>query len=405
MRILLVHNHYGSGAPSGENLVFELERDMLRRNGHEVETFERFSDALRARGTAGTAVGGMMTPWNPFAARAMAEAKRRFCPDIVHAHNTFPILSSSIFRAAQGAGRVLTLHNYRLVCPAAIPMREGEVCTECIDARSVLPALRHGCYRKSRLATLPIAMNVAINRWRGTWHSDVECLIALTEFQRNLMVHAGLPGDSIAVKPNFYPRCPKIKLLSDRPRRAIFVGRLSEEKGVGDLIDAWLIWGADAPTLRIIGEGPLRSELEKRASGSQNIKFLGQLKHEKVEQEIANARMLILPSRWFEGFPMVMPEAFAFGTPVAVSDKGALPDLAIQADGVVFRSGTPEDLFSSVFAAWNEPGRLDRMSAASSEVFAVKYSESQNYRQLLEIYEFALRAREQNTDIAARSSF
>lgn len=393
MRVLLAHNHYGSESPSGENRVFKLEQDMLLRNGHEVETLERFSDVLRARGVAGAAAGALMTPWNPFAAHAMAEAMRRFRPDIVHAHNTFPMLSPSVFSAAQGAGRVLTLHNYRLVCPAAIPMRRGQVCTKCIDNRSVWPALRHGCYRNSRAATLPLALNVGLHRWRGTWQRDIERFITLSEFQRDVMVGAGLPGARIAVKPNFYPGTPAVKPFRERPEKAVFVGRLSEEKGVGDLIEAWRDWGPEAPDLRIIGDGPMRADLDCRAADMPNISFLGQVDPAIAEQEIATARLLILPSRWFETFGMVLLEAFKAGTPVAVSDIGPLPDLVAAADGVVFRAGDPANLLTSISSRWKEPGRLQQMSIASTEVFAARYSEAENLRLLLEIYEQALVAR------------
>ena len=390
MRILLVHNHYGSGAPSGENRVFELEREMLRRKGQDVETLERFSDVLREWGTAGAVAGALMTPWNPFASRAMIEAMQRFKPHIVHAHNTFPMLSPSIFSAARGAGRVLTLHNYRLLCPAAIPMRNGQVCTKCMDRRSVWPALQHGCYRNSRPATLPLALNVALNRFRGTWNRDVERFIALTGFQRDMMARAGLPGERIAIKPNFYPGTPTVIPFNERSKKIVFVGRLGAEKGVGDLIDAWLEWGPEAPDLKIIGDGPLRAYLESRTADNPRISFLGQVDPAVAEQEIASARLLIVPSRWFEGFPMVVREAFAFGTPVAVSDVGPLPDLVAAADGLVFPAGAPAILRARVSSRWKEPMRLQQMSAASAEAFVTKYSEAENYRLLINIYEQAL---------------
>lgn len=389
----MVHNHYGSAVPSGENRVFELERDMLRRNGHEVETLERFSDTLLKRGTMGTLAGAIMTPWNPMTARAIAEIAERFRPDIVHAHNTFPMLSPSIFSAVECAGRVLTLHNYRLVCPAAIPMRGGQVCTKCIDTRSVWPAIRHGCYRSSYAATLPLALKVGFNRLRGTWQRDVERFITLTSFQRETMIRAGLPADKIAIKPNFYPGEPRARPLSERPNRAVFVGRLSQEKGVKDLLDAWLQWGETAPELRIVGDGPLRAQLQESVANSRLISFLGHVESAEAEREIAMARMVILPSRCFEGFPMVLREAFALGTPVAVSDIGPLPDLVDELDGVVFRSGAPEDLFERVSAAWNGAQRLESMASKSREVFSANYSEIKNYEKLVEIYEQALRAR------------
>lgn len=392
MKILLVHNHYGTSAPSGENRVFELERDLLIRNGHEVETFERHSDDLRKRGKAGMIAGAAMTVWNPQTTHAMAEAVTRFHPDVVHAHNTFPMISPSVFSAAQKAARVLTLHNYRLACPAAIPLRNGATCTDCIDQVSILPALRYGCYRNSRAATLPLALNVAFHRWRGTWQDDVERFIALTDFQRTTLARTGLPKDRIAVKPNFYPGVPKRIAFSDRSEHVVFAGRLSEEKGVGDLVDAWLAWGIGAPELRILGDGPLRAELEARAAGHPCIAFLGQVSAEIADREIGRARLLLLPSRCFEGFPMVLREAFALGTPVGTSDQGPLPDIASKADGIVFRTNDAKDLLAKVKGRWSDPDRLQSMSDASTAVFETNYSETVNYQQLMEIYETAIQA-------------
>ncbi|MBK9198592.1 MAG: glycosyltransferase [Betaproteobacteria bacterium] len=183
---------------------------MLQSRGHEVAEFTRHSDEIRGPGVWGSIKGAAATPWNPWSARAIRQAVARFLPDVVHVHNTFPLISPAIFHALAGTGvaRVLTLHNYRLFCPAAIPMRAGKVCTDCLDRRSVLPALQHGCYRNSRLATVPLALNVALHRAAGTWAHQVDAFIALTEFQRQRVVDAGLPASRVFVKPNFYPGNP-----------------------------------------------------------------------------------------------------------------------------------------------------------------------------------------------------
>lgn len=390
MRILLVHNHYGSGAPSGENRVFELERDLLNRSGYVVETFERHSDALRAQGMLGVVRGALMTPWNPAISREMREVIKRFKPDVVHAHNTFPMISPSVFSAAEGCARVLTLHNYRLACPAAIPMRKGVTCTDCIDRKSVMPALWHGCYRSSRLATVPLAANAALHRWLGTWRSDVEAFISLTTFQKELMARAGIPSERIHVKPNFYPGAPDRIAFDTRPSRVVFAGRLGAEKGIEDLVEAWLDWGHDAPELRILGDGELLERLRRRTVAAKNISFQGQVEYRQAEMEIANAKLLVLPSRWFEGFPMVLREAFALGTPIAVSDQGPLPGIASLADGIVFRANDAKDLLQKVRTRWNDKERLSLMALASERAYRENYSEKRNLDALLNIYERAI---------------
>ena len=390
MRILLVHSHYGAAAPSGENRVFALERDMLIRNGHEVKTYERSSDALRANGTIGKLKGAAMTPWNLNAARDISALVQRFRPEIVHAHNTFPMLSPAIFPAARGAARVLTLHNYRLQCAAAIPMRDGGPCTDCIERQSAYPALKHGCYRSSRAATAPLALSIALHRARGTWQRDIERFIALSGFQKELMARGGLPAEKIEVKPNFYPGQPKRIAFTDRPERIVFVGRISREKGVKDLVDAWRLWGPNAPELRIVGDGPLRAMLQQEAADLPQVKFTGQLNSATAEAEIASSRLLVVPSRWFEGFPMVLREAFAYGVATAVSGIGPLPTIVSNAKGVVFPAGAPEALSRCLQALWQDQRKVEDMAIASAEAFETRYAESKNYDELLAIYDRAI---------------
>lgn len=408
MKILLVHNYYGSSAPSGENQVFELERALLERHGHDVQICVARSDRLRARPVLGRLKGALATPWSWKGASVVRREVVRFAPDVVHTHNTFPLLSPAIFHAIGArAARVLTLHNYRLFCAAAIPLRKGQPCTECLDRRSVLPALRHGCYRGGLLATAPLAASVALHRALGTWERQVEAFVALTEFQRDLMVASGLPAERTWVKPNFYPGSPKPVEWSQRRDCAVFAGRLSEEKGVAHLVDAWVAWGDSAPELRILGDGPLRRSLEARASaagGSGRIRFLGQLAPPEAETEIAHARLLVLPSVWFEGFPMVLREAFAFGTPAAVSGIGPLPRIVQHGcTGVVFRPADAAALLSEVRSVWNGAA-LERMSGAARLEFELRYDEDANYEQLMAIYERAIEVQKERIGLERSTS-
>jgi glycosyltransferase involved in cell wall biosynthesis len=391
LRILLIHNFYGSSAPSGENQVFETEKNLLLQHGHEVEEFTRHSDEIRATGAIGIVKGALATPYNPFMARAIKKKVEQFKPDVVHVHNTFPLISPSIFSAiGQSAARVLTLHNYRLLCPAAIPMRDGKVCTACLDLRSVWPAIRHGCYRNSRIATLPLAANVALHRALGTWQHGVEAFIALTEFQRTTLVAAGLPGDKVYVKPNYFPGNPTVVPWPDRGTYAVFAGRLSAEKGVATLVKAWSSWGADAPELRIIGDGPLRGELEKAAAGTP-IRFLGQLPADETIRQIAHGRLQLLPSEWFETFGLAIVEAFAVGTPAAVSNIGPLPSIVKYGmNGVVFEAANPQSLLTTVRNAWRTPGLLEQLGAGARQSFATLYTEDINYACLMDIYQQAI---------------
>ena len=398
MRVLLVHNYYGSSAPSGENRVFELEKALLEAHQHEVQTFTRHSDEIRALGLLGSAKGALATPWNPWMAHAIRREIRQFKPTLVHVHNTFPLISPAIFRAIGGcAARVLTLHNYRLYCPAAIPMREGKVCTECLQHRSPWPAIQHGCYRSSRVATMPLAINVGLHRALGTWKREVDAFIALSAFQAERMIESGLPGEKVHVKPNFYPGRPSIVPWGDREAYVVFAGRLSAEKGVLNLLRAWRTWGEDAPHLKIAGDGELRPELERMSVGLR-VQFLGQLNADEAQAAIAKAKLLILPSEWFEGFPMVLREAFAFGTPAAVSDIGPLPSIVRHdVSGVVFQPASPGSLLREVRAAWETPRLLERLGQGARSEFDAKYTENANYASLMAIYQKAI---DENSSVA-----
>jgi glycosyltransferase involved in cell wall biosynthesis len=397
MKFLLVHNFYGSSAPSGENVSFESEKVLLQKNGHEVELFTRHSNEIRNKGFLGEVQGAFATPWNPRMSSAIQKKIADFRPDVMHAHNTFPLISPAIFHAiGKKAARVLTLHNYRLFCPAAIPLRNGMICTLCIENKTVWPSLKYGCYRKSRLATLPLAVSVALHRMLGTWTKHVDAFITLSDFQCMLMARAGLPDERIYVKPNFYPGNPSVVPWAKRGEYVVFVGRLSVEKGVNSLLRAWRLWAANSPALKLVGAGEMRTELEKMASGLP-VQFIGQVESSEAQAHIANARLLVLPSECFEGFPMVIREAFAFGTPVAVSNIGPLPSIVQHGkNGVVFEPEDPQSLLNTVRTAWESPNFLEKLGAGARAEFESKYTEDVNYKILMDIYEKAIREKKKS---------
>ena len=400
-KVLLATNFYRSSAPSGENEVFLAEREMLRGRSHEVLEFTRHSDDLARMGALGTLKGGLVTPWNPAAVRAARRVLRRERPDVLHVHNSFPLLSPAVFRAARetGTATVLTLHNYRTFCAAGIPLRNGRPCTECLDRHSVWPALRYKCYRNSRLATLPVAGMIALHRTLGTWRKDVDAFIALTQFQRDKLVDAGLPAERVYVKPHFYPAPPEPLPWDAREPRAVFIGRLGEEKGLHVLLEAWRAWGPGAPALELIGDGPERTALEAfaREHGLEGrVRFPGRLPFAQTQARLARASLLLLPSLCFEGFPMVIREAFALGVPVAASRLGSMPCLVEEGrNGVLFAPGDADDLLRRVKGLWNAPGLLADMAGKARADFEAKYTEATNYRQLMEIYSSAIAVRKE----------
>lgn len=249
-RVLLVHNYYGSTAPSGENKVFEAEKGMLEKRGVVVDVFSRHSDEIRngegvgfrcrCRKTWGLLKGALCTVANPFAAWALKKKIKEFKPEIVHFHNTFPLISPLALHAAHKSGCkvVMTLHNYRTVCAAGVPTRDGKVCSLCLDKQCVRDAIGYRCYRGSLLATLPLAMNIWL--YRNKWAKWVDRFIVLSEFQRRKMVECGWPEEKLAVKGNFTEVCDNpILPAKERKDEILYVGRLSREKGVFTLIEAF----------------------------------------------------------------------------------------------------------------------------------------------------------------------
>lgn len=398
MRVMMVHNFYGTESPSGENVSYLAERDLLERRGVEVVEFVRHSDSIRSRGSLGTVIGGTLTPWNMSTASEIRALAKSTLPDVVHVHNTFPLISPAIFWSLRNlpCANVLTLHNYRLFCAAGMPMRGGKICTECLDSRSVIPGLRHACYRGSAVATAPLAVSISLHRRMGTWNKCVDAFIALTNYQREVVIKAGLPGDRVHVKPHFYPGTPSAMAWSARDDRAVFVGRLSAEKGYASLLEAWRLLGESAPGLDIIGEGPDRAilETEIKVNRMGQVRLLGQLSFNETQERIARSRLLLVPSTWFEGFPMVIREAFAYGVPVAASRIGALMELVEDGvNGALFRPNAADEIAGLIRRLWGDPTALEQMSAQARQSYLRAYTEDANGEILQAVYDAARAAR------------
>jgi len=262
MKILLVHNIYQQAG--GEDVVFDQELQLLERHGHQVVTYLRSNHELEQL----SAIGQIGLVSRIISAEDSKHDIRRILreekPDLVHAHNTFMMISPSIFEMCkQERVPVLqTLHNYRLLCPAATFFRDGHVCEECTK-HGLMRSVTHGCYRESRAATAAVALMLQVHRARGTWDDSVSGFIALTQFARNKFIERGLPAEKIYVKPNFVYPDPGERTIPGN--YALFAGRLSPEKGVSTLLEAWDRLRSPIP-LVIVGDGPLRADLEAEAA-------------------------------------------------------------------------------------------------------------------------------------------
>jgi len=392
--IVLAHNYYGSEAPSGENLVVDAERDLLRARGHRVTEFSRRSDDVRAQGALGLARAALATPWNPFARRRLSAVVERERPAILHVHNTFPLISPAAFRAARGlpVATVLTLHNYRLFCAAAVLLREGRVCTECLDRASVLPALRYGCYRGSRAATAPLAASIALHRALGTYTDHVDAFVVFTAFQREVVVRAGLPAGRVHIRPQFHPSPPAPLPWAAR-EGAVYVGRLSPEKGVPVLLEAWRRLGPSAPPLVIAGDGSDRERLEglvREWGLSSAVRFVGNVPPAEAVRLLGRSRLLVVPSLCYEGFPLVVRDALAAGVPVAASRIGALASIVEEGrGGLLFDPGDAGALAELVRDAFGAPARLAELGAGARRAFEERLTAEAGYDSLVAVYRAA----------------
>ena len=395
MRALLIHNRYQERG--GEDGVFEAEQALLRRCGHEVLTIEFDNHAIPASPSpvqaARLAAG---TVWSRAAARRVARAVAEHRPEVVHIHNTFPLASPSVYRAARSAGAavVQTLHNFRLVCPNALLYRDGHVCEACVGARVPLPGVRHACYHGSRAQTGVIAAMLAVHRARGTYRREVDRYIALTDAARRVFIAGGLPAEKIALKPNFLDPAPEP--AAGPGDHFLFAGRIAEYKGVHLLPRAWAKLAAPPP-LRIAGDGPELAALQASTRGLRAVQVLGRVSRDEVLAELRGARALIFPSLWYEAFPLTIVEAFACGRPVIASRHGAMAELIEDGrTGLLFTPGDADDLAAKVAWAWEHPAEMQRMGAAARAEFEAKYTAERNYAMLMEIYAQAIEERKRS---------
>ncbi|MFJ1762258.1 glycosyltransferase family 4 protein [Amycolatopsis sp. NPDC088138] len=342
MKVLVVHNRYRSEQPSGENNVVDAEVSLLAEGGHKVSLFERRSDDIAQMPLPRKAAVPLMVPWNPAVRKELAARLRASRPDVVHIHNTFPLLSPSVVAACADAGvpAVATLHNYTMVCPPGTLHRDGHICTECVGG-SPLPAVKHGCYRGSSAATLPMAAGMIANRRR--WWTGVSRFFCISAAQRDLLVSAGMPGERMAVKHNFVTD-PGVRRTGDGTH-VLFLGRITEEKGVGLLMRAWdRLGGALGVPLVIAGTGPMQDEVAGWANGRSDVSYVGLQNKAECRALTADAVAVVAPSTWLEAFGLVVVEAMAAGVPTVAAAHGAFPELV--EDGVTGVLHQPNDAAS-----------------------------------------------------------
>ncbi len=388
MKVLLLHNRYQLAG--GEDVVVQAEKALLEANDHQVALVEISNDQIAS--VLDKANAAVRAIYSPASKQQVSAEIAHFRPDVVHVHNFFPLLSPSVYDACRDAGVpvVQTVHNYRLGCLNAILLRNGKVCEDCLGKRMPWPGIVHGCYRGSRAQSAATAAMLAVHWLRGTWQERVDAYIVLTNFQKEKMVQAGLPREKIYVKPNYISepeQCGESKIFGDY---ALFVGRLSPEKSITTLIEAYKHNDLRIP-LKIVGDGPLHESLQAdvQAAGLESaIKFLGRQDKSAVLSLMHNARFLVFPSIWYETFGLTMVEAFACGLPVLASRLGSMAEIV--EDGVTglhFEAGNSAHLADKMQWANEHPEEMICMGKNARRAYEAHYTPEMNYQQLTAIYQ------------------
>lgn len=382
MRILKVHNYYTQ--PGGEDTVFHAETNLLRSRGHEVIEFIEHNEKIK--GMNKTLVA-LQTIWSQSSYRKLKRFLKDTKPDVVHFHNTFPLISPAAYYACRALEIpvVQTLDNQRLICPAATFYRDGKLCLDCMGKTPPLPGVLHACYHNSRMHTAVVASMLTVHRWLRTWKRMVDIFLCSTDFYRGLFAQCGLPLEKMIVMPHFVKPPPPAH--SKKGDYAVFVGRLDPEKGLNILLDAWR--SLDIP-LKIRGNGSLSQRAREfvRSHNMQNIEFVERVDAQGLSDLIGGARFLVVPSGgYYETFSMVTVEAYSHGVPVIAPNIGVSPELVSDGQtGSLFDSGNSNDLAKKAMWIHDHPDEAEAMGGNGRKVFEMRYTEERCYQTLIEAY-------------------
>jgi glycosyltransferase involved in cell wall biosynthesis len=386
LRILGVHNYYLR--PGGEDTSFAQEMGLMERRGHQVVRFTRRNDELSGRSAIRMAADAV---WNRKSYRSLRDVVRKNRIEVVHFQNTFPIVSPAAIHAAkaEGAATVVSLRNYRLLCANSFLMRGGRPCELCVGKRVGWQGVRYRCYRDSWAASATVVALNAVHRAVGTWTEKVDMFIALTEFARSKLIEGGLPAPRIAVNGNFLAPDPGPGTGSGR--FFLFVGRLSEEKGIATLLDAWEGVAKEDWKLVIVGSGPEDTRVTAAQALDPSIEWLGQRDSPEIMELMGKAVALVFPSQWYEGMPRTIIEAFARGTPVLAFDLGAMREMINSGrTGFLDEPGDAAQLRQRLRRIIEDPEEMTAMRVHCRAEYREKYTEDSSYHRLSAIYDRAL---------------
>ena len=387
MNILFCHNYYQQRG--GEDQIFEDESSLLEQYGHRVIRFTKNNESIHSKNLLAVAKN---TLWNRGVAKELTQLIERERPDVLHAINTFPLISPSIFHAAHRANVpvVTTVQNYRFFCAHSMCFRNETACEACLG-RLPWRAVLYGCYRGSRTGSAVVATMQWLHRHWRTWHVYVDVICVASEFSKSKYVAAGLPEPQLKIKPNFVS--PDPGQGKGQGGYAVFVGRLAGEKGVKTLLDAWEQLPFPIP-LKIVGDGPQRDIVQAAAARFDHVEWLGRQPIQQVYHILGDAACLVFPSVAYESLPKTLIESLAVGTPAIGAKIGSIPEVVRDHEtGFLFPSGNPRALAESVTRFWQQPETWASMRVRCRQEYETRYTAEANYRALIDLYQQAIARR------------
>jgi glycosyltransferase involved in cell wall biosynthesis len=392
MRIVVAHNRYKFAG--GEDTVMRNEVEMLSNAGNVVELFQADNRTIEGTAAMISAAGSLFH--SHASNRRMSELLQRFRPDVLHVHNWFPLLSPSIISvaAAKGVPVVQTLHNFRMICANGIMYRNGKICHDCLGKHLPLDGVAHACYSSSRLGTALVSVAFSYHRLAHTW-DGVSIFIALSEFQRELLIRGGLDPRQIVVKPNFV-RQPD-SAGDGRGGYALFVGRLTPEKGIRTVLKTWEGNLLSIP-LKIMGDGPLAEEVRRRTAALPLVEYIGQRSTEEIYAAMASASFLIFSSEWYEPFSLTIVESLSLGTPILAANLPSIAELVKDGQtGLRFTPGDANDLAAKATLLLSSFVDYQQMRRSCRSIYEQCYTDKVNYKLLLNIYRQAIASTQSQT--------
>lgn len=380
--VLMAHNYYQ--VPGGEDTVFHNEVKMLEKNGHKVTKYTRHNDEIKD-GMISKLKLGIDTI---FSFKTYKEVKKLIDEndiDVVHVHNTLPLISPSIYYAARAkkVPVVQTIHNFRLLCPGATFTRNGEICEDCIS-KGLEQSLKHRCYRNSLSQTFIMYAMLKFHRIIGTYNKVN--YITLTEFNKHKLSSLVKDKNDIYVKPNFVEKREQGKRkLEDY---FVYMGRLDDIKGINFLVESWKYIDKNIQ-LYIMGTGQEYENIKSYVNKYKlnNVNILGFTKREIAFEIIKNSRATVVPSKCYEGFPMTIVESFSLGIPVIGSKIGNIKSIIDEGEnGLLFEKNNKESLKYVINKVFYDRELNINLGKNAYKVFKDKYTDEKNYRNIEKIY-------------------